>query len=79
MQVFVNTFKMLWSSSVANTAHDQKVVGLNPIYGILNGSDGNDTQVWLIHPAWFFLDASKDCWTDRKIGSKKNNEKIVSN
>ena len=51
----------VWSSTlVEKTAHDGKVVGLNPITGILNGSGVKDTQVWLLHPAWLFLNASND-------------------
>ena len=28
-------------------------------------------RAWLIHPAWCFLDASNDCWTNWVLGSKK--------
>ena len=63
---------VVWS--VATMAHDQKVVGWNPITGILDGSGVKVTQVWLIHPAWCFLDASNDCWSHRVLGSKKNDD-----
>ena len=45
-----------------------KVVGSN-LTRILDGSGVKATQVLLIHPAWFFLDASNDCWTNRVSGS----------
>ena len=56
--------------SVTKTAHDWKVLGSNPfITGIPNGSGVIATQVRLIHPAWFFLDASNNCWTKCVSGS----------
>ena len=53
--------------SVAKTALDWKVVGLNPVTGILDESGIKATQVWLKLPAWFFLGASSDCWTCVKL------------
>ena len=40
-------------------------MGSNPVTGILDGSGVKAPQVWLIHPALFFLDAWNDCWTNQ--------------
>ena len=45
---------------VAETAHDRKIFGSNPVTGIQAGSGVKATQVWLLQPAWIFLDASND-------------------
>ena len=76
MLSFVTTYVVVmhWKSCglvVAKTALDRKVMGSNPT-SILDGSGVKATQVWLIHPDWFFLDASNDYWTNRVSGSKKN-------
>ena len=38
---------------------------------VVDGSGVKATQVWLLHPAWFFLNPSNDCWTNCVLGIKK--------
>jgi len=52
--VFI-TLPICW---INRLVQDQKSVGLNPVTGILNGTGVKATQVWLIHPAGTFLNAS---------------------
>jgi len=42
-------------------ANEQKVVGSNLVTATLDGSGVKATQVWLIQPAYFTLDALNDC------------------
>ncbi len=42
------------AKGVGLMAHDRKVVGSNPVTGILDVSGVKATQVQLIHPARFF-------------------------